>query len=95
MVKTVRFYLTNADEYFVRPWIKPGTKGLEHRIGGLEKQNETGNVSYDAINHETMTSLRADKVTKYEDFIPLAKIDNGNDKAKVLVLGLGFYVWLD
>ena len=67
----------------------PGTKGLEHRIGGLEKQNETGNVSYDSLNHEVMTKLRAEKVAKIADFIPLAKPDSGKDKAKVLVLGWG------
>lgn len=77
------------NEFFVRPWIKPGTKGLEHRIGGLEKQNETGNVSYDPINHETMVRLRAAKVKKIEDSIPLATVDSGNEKAKVLVLGWG------
>lgn len=77
------------NENLVRPWIKPGTKGLEHRIGGLEKQNETGNVSYDAKNHETMTKLRAAKIEKIADFIPLAKPDSGKEKAKVLVLGWG------
>ena len=77
------------DELFVRPWIKPGTKGLEHRIGGLEKQNETGNVSYDPLNHETMVRLRAAKVKKIEDSIPLATIDSGNENARVLVLGWG------
>lgn len=77
------------DENFVRPWIKPGTKGLEHRIGGLEKENETGNVSYEAKNHELMTRLRADKVKSIQDFIPLAKIDNGNKNAKLVVLGWG------
>jgi len=77
------------NELFVRPWIKPGTKGLEHRIGGLEKQVDTGNVSYDPVNHETMVHLRAAKVKKIEDSIPLAAIDSGNEKAEVLVLGWG------
>ena len=77
------------NELFVRPWIKPGTKGLEHRIGGLEKQNETGNVSYDPFNHERMVGLRAAKVKKIEDDIPLATVDSGNRNAKVLVLGWG------
>ena len=77
------------NELFVRPWIKPGTTGLEHRIGGLEKQNETGNVSYDPVNHEVMVNLRAAKIKKIEDSIPLAKIDSGTEKAKVLVLGWG------
>jgi 2-oxoglutarate/2-oxoacid ferredoxin oxidoreductase subunit alpha len=77
------------DELLVRPWIKPGTKGLEHRIGGLEKQNETGNVSYDPVNHEVMIGLRSAKVKKIEDSIPLARLDSGSDKAKLLVLGWG------
>ncbi|HEY0355913.1 MAG TPA: 2-oxoacid:acceptor oxidoreductase subunit alpha [Flavisolibacter sp.] len=77
------------NELMVRPWIKPGTKGLEHRIGGLEKQHETGNVSYDPLNHELMVQLRAAKVKKIEDCIPLARPDSGREKAKVCVLGWG------
>jgi 2-oxoglutarate/2-oxoacid ferredoxin oxidoreductase subunit alpha len=77
------------NEFFVRPWIKPGTKGLEHRIGGLEKENGTGNVSYDPINHEIMVNLRAAKVKKIEDDIPLAIPDSGNGSGKLLVLGWG------
>jgi len=73
----------------VRPWIKPGTKGLEHRIGGLEKQDETGNVSYDSKNHERMVHLRAEKVEKIADFIPLIKTDSGPEKGKMCVLGWG------
>lgn len=77
------------NELLVRPWIKPGTKGLEHRIGGLEKQDETGNVSYDPKNHELMIQLRAEKIQKIEDAIPGAKPDSGNDSGKLLVLGWG------
>ena len=77
------------DDRLVRPWIKPGTKGLEHRIGGLEKQNETGNVSYEAKNHETMVHLRAEKIAKIADYIPLAKPDSGKDSGKMVVLGWG------
>ena len=77
------------DEKLSRPWAKPGTKGLMHRIGGLEKQNETGNVSYDAKNHELMTKLRAEKILKIADYIPLAKPDTGKDKGKLVVLGWG------
>ncbi len=73
----------------VRPWIKPGTKGLEHRIGGLEKQEDTGNVSYDSKNHERMVHLRAAKVEKIADFIPLIKPDSGPAKGKMCVLGWG------
>jgi len=77
------------DEKLSRPWVKPGTPNLMHRIGGLEKQNETGNVSYDAKNHEIMTRLRAEKIQKIADYIPLAKADSGNDKGKMVVLGWG------
>ncbi|MCD6011912.1 MAG: 2-oxoacid:acceptor oxidoreductase subunit alpha [Flavipsychrobacter sp.] len=77
------------DEKLSRPWVKPGTKELMHRIGGLEKQNETGNVSYDAKNHETMTRIRAEKIQKIADYIPLAKPDSGKDKGKLVVLGWG------
>ncbi len=77
------------NEFFVRPWIKPGTKSLEHRIGGLEKQDETGNVSYDPHNHEKMVQLRAAKVKAIENFIPLAKPDSGAEKAQLVVLGWG------
>ena len=77
------------DEKLVRPWVKPGTKGLTHRIGGLEKQNETGNVSYDAKNHELMTKLRAEKIQKIADYIPDAKPDSGKDKGKLVILAWG------
>lgn len=77
------------DEKLSRPWVKPGTKGLMHRIGGLEKAVDTGNVSYDAVNHETMTHLREDKINRIADYIPLAKVDSGKDSGKLLVLGWG------
>jgi len=84
-----KFLPYKRDENGVRPWVIPGTKGLEHRIGGLEKQNETGNVSYDSMNHELMVKLRAEKVEKIADFIPLAKPDSGKEKGKLVVLGWG------
>jgi 2-oxoglutarate ferredoxin oxidoreductase subunit alpha len=77
------------DEKLVRPWAIPGTPGLEHRIGGLEKQNITGNVSYDAENHQLMVKIRQEKVDKISDYIPEQKLDSGPDKGKVLVLGWG------
>lgn len=77
------------DENLVRPWIIPGTKGLEHRIGGLEKQHETGNVSYDAANHELMVQLRAEKVRKIAAEIPLAYPECGPEKGELAVLGWG------
>lgn len=84
-----KFLPYKRDENGVRPWVIPGTKGLEHRIGGLEKQHETGNVSYDSKNHELMVKLRAQKVEKIADFIPPAKPDSGNEKGKLCVLGWG------
>jgi 2-oxoglutarate ferredoxin oxidoreductase subunit alpha len=77
------------DEKLVRPWAIPGTPGLEHRIGGLEKQDVTGNVSYDPDNHQHMVKTRQAKIDKIADYIPLQKIDNGPEKGKVLVLGWG------
>lgn len=77
------------DERLVRPWAIPGTPGLEHRIGGLEKQDGTGNVSYDPDNHQHMVKVRQAKVDKIADHIPLQTIDNGPEKGKVLVLGWG------
>ncbi len=77
------------DERQVRSWAIPGTKGLEHRIGGLEKQHETGNVSHDPINHELMTRLRADKIAQIAESIPLQTVDNGPLKGDLLVLGWG------
>ena len=77
------------DEKLVRPWAIPGTPGLEHRIGGIEKQNITGNVSYDPENHQLMVKIRQEKVDKIADYIPLQKIDSGPEKGKLLVLGWG------
>lgn len=80
-------YLRN--EKLVRPWAVPGTAGLEHRIGGLEKQDKTGNVNYEPENHQLMIKLRQEKVDKVADFIPLQKLDSGPEKGKVLVVGWG------
>jgi 2-oxoglutarate/2-oxoacid ferredoxin oxidoreductase subunit alpha len=71
-----------------RPWAVPGTPGLEHRIGGLEKQNVTGNVSYDPDNHDLMTRLRAQKVAGIAADIPELEVDDP-DGAELLVLGWG------
>lgn len=77
------------DEKLVRPWVIPGYAGLEHRIGGLEKQNITGNVSYDPENHQLMVKIRQEKVDKVADDLPLQQLDNGPEKGKLLVLGWG------
>ena len=84
-----KFLPYKRDEKLARPWAIPGTAGLEHRIGGIEKQHETGNVSYDPENHEFMVKMRQAKVDKIADFIPLQTIDSGADNGKVLVLGWG------
>jgi 2-oxoglutarate ferredoxin oxidoreductase subunit alpha len=77
------------DEKLVRPWAIPGTPGLEHRIGGLEKQNITGNVNYEPENHQLMVKIRQEKVDKIAQYIPEQTIDNGPGKGKLLVLGWG------
>ena len=77
------------DEKLVRPWAIPGFAGLEHRVGGLEKENVTGNVSYDPENHQTMVRIRQEKIDKIADYIPEQEIDNGPEKGKVVVLGWG------
>ena len=84
-----KFLPYKRDEKLARPWAIPGTAGLEHRIGGIEKQHETGNVSYDPENHEFMVKMRQAKVDKIADYIPLQTIDSGANKGKVLVLGWG------
>jgi 2-oxoglutarate ferredoxin oxidoreductase subunit alpha len=77
------------DDRLVREWAIPGTAGLQHRIGGLEKEHETGNVSYDPDNHEFMVKIREEKVERIADFIPPLTFEEGKDKGKVLVLGWG------
>jgi 2-oxoglutarate ferredoxin oxidoreductase subunit alpha len=76
------------DENLARPWAVPGTPGLEHRIGGLEKEHGSGNISYEPDNHSLMTRLRAERILKIADDIPDLVVD-GDDGADVLVLGWG------
>ncbi|MBM44175.1 MAG: 2-oxoglutarate ferredoxin oxidoreductase subunit alpha [Phycisphaerae bacterium] len=71
-----------------RPWVIPGTPGLEHRVGGLEKQDVTGNVSYDGDNHQHMVETRAEKVHRAQAIIPPLEVDDPGD-TDVLVLGWG------
>jgi len=71
-----------------RPWAIPGTPGLEHRIGGLEKENITGNVSYDPENHDLMNHLRTEKIERIANDIPLAHVE-GDSQGDVLVVGWG------
>ena len=77
------------DEKLARPWALPGTAGLEHRIGGLEKQNITGNVNYEPENHQLMVNIRQEKVDRIADHIPEQQLDSGPASGKILVLGWG------
>jgi 2-oxoglutarate ferredoxin oxidoreductase subunit alpha len=76
------------EDTLARPWAIPGTPGLEHRIGGIEKENETGNVNYDPTNHALMTELRQAKVEGIAKDIPLLEVDGSGD-ADVLLVGWG------
>jgi 2-oxoglutarate ferredoxin oxidoreductase subunit alpha len=76
-------------ETLARQWAIPGTPGLEHRIGGLEKEDVTGNVSYDPENHDHMVRLRAQKVAGIAADIPELEVDDPDGKADLLVLGWG------
>jgi 2-oxoglutarate ferredoxin oxidoreductase subunit alpha len=75
-------------ETLARPWVSPGTPGYEHRIGGLEKTDVTGAVSYDAANHQRMTELRAEKIERIARDIPPAKV-TGTGTAALLVVSWG------
>jgi 2-oxoglutarate ferredoxin oxidoreductase subunit alpha len=76
------------DERLARPWAAPGTAGLQHRIGGLEKADQTGNISYDGANHELMTELRAQKIAGIASELPPLGVD-ADPGARLLVLGWG------
>jgi len=77
------------EKTLARPWAVPGTPGLEHRVGGLEKADRTGNISYDPDNHDLMTRLRAHKVAGIAGDIPELEVDDPDGDASVLVLGWG------
>ncbi len=72
-----------------RPWVTPGMPGLMHRIGGLEKDIDTGHISYDPPNHEQMTVLRAAKVASVAEFVPEQKIELGPDEGELLIVSWG------
>jgi 2-oxoglutarate ferredoxin oxidoreductase subunit alpha len=72
-----------------RPWITPGMPGLMHRLGGLEKDFETGHISYDPANHQRMTDMRAEKVKSVAKFIPLQMLELGTEEGELLVIGWG------
>ena len=81
---SIRDKNTNA-----RVWAKPGTPGMEHRIGGIEKSFETGDISYDPANHQKMTELRKEKVAQIAHDIPLQEVCFGESEGKLAVLGWG------
>jgi 2-oxoglutarate ferredoxin oxidoreductase subunit alpha len=80
-------YLRNPAT-LARPWAVPGTPGLEHRVGGLEHEDGTGNVSYDPLNHERMTALRADKLARIAASLPIPVVW-GPEDADLIVVGWG------
>ena len=77
------------DETLARPWAPPGLAGLEHRIGGLEKADNTGSVSYDGANHERMTLLRAARINGIADSYPATLVDDPSGEASLVVVGWG------
>lgn len=83
-----RFLPYRRDELLSRPWAVPGTPGLEHRIGGIEKQDVTGNINYEPANHEHMTHTRAKKIENIAETIPDLEVA-GDADAKLLVVGWG------
>jgi len=76
-------------ETLARPWAIPGTPGLEHRIGGLEKDYDSGHISYDPGNHRRMTEVRAAKIARVAADVPLQMIEEGDERAKLAVVGWG------
>lgn len=84
-----KFMPYKRDEKLVRPWSVPGSAGLEHRIGGLEKEDISGNISYDPENHQHMVKTREAKVEMIANYIPLQTLDSGPETGDVLVLGWG------
>jgi 2-oxoglutarate ferredoxin oxidoreductase subunit alpha len=77
------------DEVGARPWAIPGTPGLQHRIGGLEREEGSGAISYDGENHERMVEIRRAKVARIADAIPRLEVDDPTGDAELLVLGWG------
>ena len=72
-----------------RPWVKPGTPGLEHRIGGLERSNDSGHISYDPENHHLMTLTRHEKIDRIADDIPEQEVEQGGESGQLAVVGWG------
>ncbi len=78
-----------AEDTLARPWVKPGTPDLEHRIGGIERSDGSGNISYDADNHQRMTDLRAAKINGIANDIPEQAVDQGEASGKLVIVGWG------
>jgi 2-oxoglutarate ferredoxin oxidoreductase subunit alpha len=83
------FHAYQRDERLVRKWAVPGIAGLQNRIGGIEKEDPTGNISYDAKNHEKMVHIRAQKVANIANHIPELTVDSGPEEGKLFILGWG------
>ncbi len=84
-----KYFPYERNENLSRMHAVPGTPGMEHRIGGLEKENISGNISYDPANHEFMVKTRARKVLNVADTIPLQTFEHGNEKSKSVIIGWG------
>jgi 2-oxoglutarate ferredoxin oxidoreductase subunit alpha len=83
------FIFSRNPETLGRPWVAPGMPGLMYRVGGIEKDLRTGNISYDAQNHQAMTDLRAAKVASVAKFIPSQKVEVGPEQGSLAVVGWG------
>ncbi len=81
-------YLRDPDS-LGRVWVKPGTPGLEHRVGGIEKSYDSGHISYDPANHQKMTDVRAAKIDGIANDIPLQEVEQGEETGRVAVIGWG------
>ncbi|MDX9750165.1 MAG: 2-oxoacid:acceptor oxidoreductase subunit alpha [Flavobacteriales bacterium] len=89
VVEEQAFLPYDRDAKGVRPWAIPGMKGLQHRIGGIEKEDKTGHISYDPKNHELMVGLRADKVRRIADSLPVMDLAHGPERGDLLIIGWG------
>ena len=76
-------------ETLARPWVRPGTPGLEHRIGGLERDADTSDISYDPENHDRMTRIRAERIERIAQYIPEQTVDAGDQSGPLAVVGWG------
>ncbi len=84
-----RFLPYGRDEKLARPWVKPGTPGLIHRIGGIEKAVETGHIDYSPANHQAMTKFRRMKIDGIADDIPLQEVTLGEERGRLAIVGWG------